>query len=250
MSLQDQLRELFLLDQQVRGLRSRFESGARRQQVQQNKLDQLLQQQTELKQQVKHAEATAASLEHQSNDAEQRIAKLRDQMSTVTTNKEYSALLVEANTLKDEKSKLEDQALEQMSSVEALREQLTAIDEKIEQQTKVVELAGKEVEAAKAEVGNRLDEVTAKRDEAASVVPPQVLSQFERLVYSHDGEALAEVHEQDRRRMEYSCGGCFMSLPIEVVNKVMTKPDETTTCTNCGRILYINQDLKAELGSS
>ncbi len=249
MSLQDKLHDLFLLDQTVRGLRTRLDAATRRHTLQSKKLDQLRQQEAELADQHKRAQAEVASLEHQAADFDQRITKLREQMNTVRSNKEYSAMLVEVNTLKVEKSKLEDQALEKMSVVDDLKARLEEVRNQVQDQAKLVESAQAEVSSAREEVGDQLDEATAKRDAAAAEMPPDVMSVFKRLSDQYDGEALGEVEEQDRRRREYICGGCYMELPVERVNALMTKPDELVTCPSCNRFLFIKQELRAEIGA-
>lgn len=249
MSLQENLYELFRLDQQVRGLRTRLDAATRRLKLQSTKLDQLRQQHAELTDQYKHAQAEVSTLEHQSTDAEERVSKLREQMNSVRNNKEYSAMLVEVNTLKDEKSKLEDQAIEKMTAADGLKERVAEVLEQVQKQEKLVELARTEVNSAKDEVGVQLDDATAKRDAAAAEIPADTRNVFERLADHYDGESMGEVEEQDRRRREYTCGGCYMELPIERVNALMTKPDELVTCPSCNRFLFIKQELKAEIGA-
>jgi uncharacterized protein len=247
--LQDKLYDLFLLDQQVRGLRTRLDTATRRLTLQQKKLDQLNQQRSELSAQSKKSQAEVAGLEHQAQDADERTVKLREQMNNVRNNKEYSAMLVEVNTLKDEKSKLEDQALEKMGQLDTLNATLAEVETKAQQQTKLVESATAEVQSAKDEVGVQLSDATAQRDEAAAQLPADTLTQFERLADHFDGETLGEIEEQDRKRREYTCGGCYMELPIERVNAIMTKPDGLVNCPSCNRFLYIKQELKASIGA-
>ena len=247
MSLQEQLHQLYVLDQHVRGLRSRLDAAERRQQALEKKRDQLHQQQTEVQQQLKHGQAQAAGYEQQASDAEQRMEQLRKQMNSVRSNKEYSAMLVEVNALKQTKAKHEDQALEQMNEVEQLKHRLSDLEQRATEQQKLVDQAVQEVEQARAEVGEKLSDAEAKRDAAAAEIPEEARQLFWRLADSFDGEAMAPVEEEDRRRMEYTCGGCFMNIPIERVNAIMAKPGEPSTCPNCGRILYVDQDLKAAL---
>ena len=249
LTLQEQLRELYRLDQQVRGLRSRLDAAERRQQAQQQRLAQLQQQHEELAGQLRHHRAHAHQLEQDANGLEEKIKSLRQRMNTARSNKEYSATLVEVNTLKERKGKLEDQALERMGEIEALQERVTELEQKIADQQKLVAGAARDVESARQEVGERLEQATTERDAAAQQVPPQARSIFDRLSFSYEGEALAEVHEQDRRRMEYTCEGCYMSLPIERVNALLSQPNELVTCSNCGRILYMDQQLRSAIGS-
>ena len=137
MTLQENLYKLYLLDKQVRGLQSRLDSSTRRLTAQTAKLDQLHQQREELQTLLKQTKAKATSLESQSQDSEQRIEKLRQQMQTVTNNKEYSAVLLEVNTLKEEKSKLEDEALEQLSEVDRFNGELDELATQLTEKRKI-----------------------------------------------------------------------------------------------------------------
>jgi len=58
---------------------------------------------------------------------------------------------------------------------------------------------------------------------------------------------MAPVHEEDRRRMEYCCGGCFMQIPVEKVN-LLARGDTLVTCGSCARILYFEAALKETFG--
>jgi uncharacterized protein len=249
LTLQEKLYDLFLLDQQVRGLRTRLDAATRRLNLQNTKLGQLRQQHDELNDQHKHAMAEVSTLEHQASDADDRVNKLREQMNNVRNNKEYSAMLVEVNTLKGEKSKLEDQALEKMTDADSLKERVAEVQAQVDSQIKLVESAKAEVQSAEEEVGVQLTDATAKREAATAEIPPDVLPVFERLADHYDGESMGEIEEQDRRRREYTCGGCYMELPIERVNALMLKPDELVTCPSCNRYLFIKQELKAEIGA-
>jgi len=249
MGLNDALRELFLVDRQLRGMESRVDTARKHVRVQQIKLEQLEQQAAELNDQLKHAEAQAHNLENEIGSADTRIERLREQMNSVKTNKEYSAMLVEVNTIKADKSKLEDQTLEVMGKVEALREELGQLKSSMDDQRKVKELADRELAERTEEVGEQLAELQAKRDAAAAEVPDEPLQVFEKLNEAYEGEAMAPIIEEDRRRLEYTCGGCYMSIPVEKVNQLMTV-DEITRCSSCGRILYMEKQLKEEMGAS
>lgn len=250
MPLQDQLYNYFELDQRVRAMRSRLDAATRRRDAQQRKLDQLKQAAAELDQQLKTAKAHAATLENEANAIDTRINAQRDKMNSATSNKEYSALLVEVNTLKADKSKLDDEQLESMSKADALGAEMQELDAKVEAQDKLVTNATKEVEEAKTEVGDKLKELETERDAAGDPLSDDIRKTFDRLAHTYDGEAMAEISEQDRRRMEYTCGGCFTLLPVESVNALITKTDQLTTCGTCNRILYVSAELRESLAAS
>lgn len=247
MTLQDQLRELYRLDAQVRGLRSRVDSATRRRDAQQSKLDQLRQQRDELAEQAQHLKAKQHDLEQEAQQKEQQIEAHREQMNTITSNKQYSAMLVEIDSLKNEKQRLEDQALEKMNEQEQVNQRQQELQQKLDEQQKMVDQAEKDLEQAQQETGGRVEEMTQERDQAANALPAETRQMFERLAEAYEGEAMAPVEEEDRKRMEYSCGGCFISLPVEHVNAVVTSPDKVTACPNCRRILYVDQELAAAM---
>lgn len=250
MPLQDQLYSYFELDQRVRAMRSRLDAATRRKNAQQRKLDQLKQAAAELDEQLKTAKAQASTLETEAQAIDERINAQRDKMNNVTSNKEYSALLVEVNTLKADKSKLDDAQLDAMSKAEALDAEAQGLNEKVEAQTKLVNGATKEVAEAEQEVGGKVEELQVERDAAGEPLSDDIRKTFDRLSHTYDGEAMAEISEQDRRRMEYTCGGCYTLLPVESVNGLITRPDEITTCGTCNRILYVSRELRESLAAS
>lgn len=231
-------------------MRSRLDAATRRKDAQQRKLDQLNQAATELDQQMKAAKAHAGTLETEADAIEARITTQRDKMNSATSNKEYSALLVEVNTLKADKSKIDDAQLEAMGKAEALQAEAIGLREKVEAQAKLVAGATKEVDEAQEEVGGKVQELEAERDAAGEPLSNDIRKTFDRLSHTYDGEAMAEISEQDRRRMEYTCDGCYTLLPVESVNALITKPDQLTTCGTCNRILYVGKELRESLASS
>ena len=247
MTMQEKLYQLFLLDKQVRGIRRQLDRSTSRHDSQQSTLDQLHRQHDELAQQLKLGQAKASSLEHQARDMEQRIAEFRQRMNTVTNNKEYSALLIEVNTLKDEMSKVEDEALEQMGGLDQLELEKTGISEKMTDRRKLVDAALAEVNECRERVSEQLNDLTGKRDSAEQEIPAEARAIFNRLSGNCDGDALAEIIEEDRRNMAYTCGGCFMSVRIEAVNSLLARPEALVCCTSCSRILYIDQALKTSI---
>jgi len=249
MSLHEKLYQLFLLDQQVRGLSTRLDSARNRHKAQNTKLEQLSQQHRELAEQVKHVSAKTSTLEKEASDIEARIATIRTRMNAVTSNKEYAAMLLEVNTIKIDKDKKEEEAIAQMENRERLAGQLKELETKVADQKRMVGISEKEVTDRRAEVGEKLSEVTVQRDAAAKELPPDSLAAFNKAASYHDGEALAVVVEESRKHHEYSCGGCYMSIPVERLNTLMSRQNTLTSCPNCSRILYVAEELKQSLST-
>jgi predicted nucleic acid-binding Zn-ribbon protein len=249
MPLTDVLKELFLIDQQVRGLESRMDGARRHVQAQTAKIATLNKQLATLTEQHRLAQATQAGFENEAAVFEERVTKLRDQMNAVHTNKEYSALLVEVNTAKADKAKIEEKTLDVMTQVEGLKAQVDQVKATIADYEKVKAVGDKELADRQAEVGEQLAEVKTRRAVAAAHVPADVLATFDRLADNFDGEAMSPVIQEDPRDMEFTCGGCYMSIPPETVNRLYSTQEKLVFCPSCRRILYLEKSMKESMGS-
>ncbi|MEO0588677.1 MAG: C4-type zinc ribbon domain-containing protein [Planctomycetota bacterium] len=249
MTLHDRLEHLNQIDGMLRALTSRVGARTRRLDKLQTKLAVLNEQHDELESQLQQAKAHATTLEKQAGEIDARVESMRERMNSVTSNKEYSALLVEMNTLKVEKDKLDEEALEALTTAEGLDAKLTEITAQRDEQTTLVAGAKTELAESQAEIKERKDELDKERDDAAADIDADTLRQYDRLLIEHDGEALARVEEQDRKRKEYTCGECFMGLPVQIVSAVMSQPDSVVQCPSCGRMLTMATDLKTAIGA-
>jgi len=247
MSVREQLVELSGIDKQISGLRTRLDGATARLSAQQTKLDRISQQKAELEDQHKRIKSATHNLETEVAGLDEKIETHRAQMNSVTSNKEYSALLVEINTLKDKKNTLEDNVLQHMQATDQLDAKLADINTRFDDQQKLVDLAKQEVEESKAAVQDRLDSLNEERKQAAADIPADALKTYNRALEVHDGDAMAMVTCQDKRRNEFTCESCFMTLPVECVNTLMTRQDELVNCPSCSCILYVNPAFKESM---
>ena len=181
----------------------------------------------------------ADGLELDLRQHEEQVEKLRNVLNTAKTNKEYAAVLTQINTLKADNAKVEEEVLKIMQEVDAIK----AEAEKVKVTLEIEEKRLAEVQAAS---GAEIEKLTAMQDElagqratAAAAVPRDVLTTFERIASSNDGDAMAVIEVHGRKPpFEYVCGGCYMSLNAEHANALRSR-DEIRTCDNCRRILYL-----------
>ncbi len=248
MNLHDALHALFVLDQQVRGLQSRLDSAERHVRAQEIKIKQLTDQLNEQKKQLQQTKATEANFEGEANAIEERINKLREQMNNAKTNKEYSAFLVEVNTLKADKAKKEEEAIELMGEIEIINAKVAEAEQKLAEQNKVKGVADQELINRTNEVGEQLEELKRQRQSATTGIPEKPLAIFNKMADDTEGEAMAPVIREDPRRLEFTCGGCYMSIPAETINQLFSQED-VVQCTSCRRILYLEKELRQSMGS-
>ena len=174
-----------------------------------------------------------------------QIERFRTQQQTAKNNKEYQAFLMEINTAKVDRGKVEDEAVKVMDSVEKIQAEVNTLAAQLEaERTKLTQVKS-QLGDTLAKLQAEVDAMKPDRDAAASALPPKVRDAFDRMADRYDGEAMAKLTRPDRRREEYSCDACNMELAIDVYNKLHSR-DEVVFCPSCRRILYIPEDLTPE----
>lgn len=165
----------------------------------------------------------------------QKVEKLKARTSEIKNNKEYQALLKEIETAEQENKTIEDDILMLMEKIDAASAEITAAEKQVKDEEAAIQAEQKELEAAFGKVGEELKSVEQGRQEHVSRINPAVLAQYQKLLISKGGVAIAEVRGE-------SCAGCYMSIPPQVFVNVK-KNESITTCPQCGRILYYKETI-------
>lgn len=244
MSVTEKLLKVYRVDQQITGLQSRLRAAERFLAEQEQQLQTLTQRQTAIAGQLRQASAVAADAEGEIGRLDERINELRERMNTASTSREYKAMLAEVNTLKEQRAAHETRALGMMEKAEAMRGETTQLDDAAKERERVRGVALAERDERAGEIKGKLEELKAERRSLASEVPAGALSTYEALVKRLEDEAMAPIEVQDRKRHEYTCGACMMSLPVETMSTLLGSGD-LTTCVSCGCILYLDESAKS-----
>jgi len=133
-----------------------------------------------------------------------------------------------------------------MEGVEKLQTEVKSLADQLEAEKKANEQTRQQLGGKLAELQAEVDRLRPFRDEAAAGVPTKARDAFERLADRHEGEALAALGKPDRRREEYICNACNMSLVADIYNRLHSR-DDMVICPNCRRLLYIPDELPPEL---
>jgi uncharacterized protein len=239
-SFLEKLYQYHLLTQRLHVLNQQIDAQRRRARVQEKKIAEQAAASEQVRAKIKAAQSAAGEAELDLKSREASLERLRVQLNTAKTNKEYSALLREINTFKADSSRVEDEALKRMSAVDELKKQAATLDQQTAlEQRRLGELhaqaAGRERELA-----DQLAELQRQRAAAAAEVPADVLAQLDRLADAHEGEGMAPVLRPHPKSDEYMCGGCNMGVTLEQVNALASR-DEIQICYCCGRMLYLGE---------
>ncbi len=246
MGVTSKLLALYLVDQQLDGLKSSLRSAEMYLKAQEFKLKTLEEQLEAMSTELHHLEAAAKNDEVEADSIDERIAMLRERMNNASTSKEHQALLVEINTLKADKGNAEDSGLESLTKLDELKLEVTSLRTQQEELKKVRVVAKKDRDTRKAEIADRLSELEAERIECAKEVPASALGMYETRLTLGIEEVMSSVELSDRRRMEFTCTLSNQLLPIELVNKLLRR-DDIVTCPLSHAILYLPDDLRESL---
>jgi predicted nucleic acid-binding Zn-ribbon protein len=161
-----------------------------------------------------------------------KLTKYQEQLYAVTTNREYDAITLEIDTIKEQSSDTETTILEHIEAEELLTQEKADLQEEIESikthlQTKEVELQKKT-----SETEAESDKYARQREELVGQIRAPILYQYERIRKGVGGTAVAIVSN-------YTCSGCWATIPPQKVSEIRVM-DQFILCESCGRILVYN----------
>ncbi|MEX2222167.1 MAG: C4-type zinc ribbon domain-containing protein [Candidatus Rokuibacteriota bacterium] len=149
----------------------------------------------------------------------------------VKTNKEYSAVLIEIEDIKQEKARMEEEVLVLMEA----QERLTGDIREAEARFKQRETEGRSQEATAKEqlrvVETELAAVRTERKELAGQLPGPILGDYDRILRARGGVALAPVAKPN------FCGACRMTITPQRLQELRAQ-SSLIPCESCGRYLY------------
>ncbi len=168
----------------------------------------------------------------------QKVEKLRARTSEIKNNKEYQAMLKEIETAEQENKAIEDDILALMEKIDAASAGISAAEQRASEEEAALQAELKQHEAEHAQIEKELKGVEQARLGMVARIQPAVLSQYQKLLNTKQGLAMAEARGE-------SCSGCYMSIPPQVFVNVK-KNESIITCPNCSRILYFKEAIVQE----
>ena len=203
----------------------------------------LPQQLNSLKQSLKDADETVAATKNELDenlkdqklreldiaDNNTKIAKYKNQLLTIETNKEYKALNSEINHLEKKNSGVDDDLIGLMEAESELRERL---DEENKAQKKASdELKANEEKLEKEiqEVQKDIEDLKGKRNILAKDLPRDIIRRYAALIKNKNRKAV--VFNDNN-----ACSGCGYTIRPQVAIDIKAG-NSVIYCESCGRIL-------------
>ena len=181
---------------------------------------------------LKEIELALNKAEHHMAEIKQKIDKLKDQLSLVTSNKQYDALTQEIDYLKQvmNEAELEDLGLEEEK--ETLHSDLKEKEENLEFLSEDLRIRRGRLENLISESADKKSELEKEREKKSIHIDPSVLSRYVRVSDARDGLAVVTIDGN-------SCSGCGFVVPPQTVS-VIRKKTLLYNCDVCSRFLYFN----------
>ena len=149
----------------------------------------------------------------------------------VKTNKEYSAVLIEIEEIKQEKARMEEEVLVPMEAQERLTSDIREAEGRFKQRES--EGRGQETTLKEQLRGIEADlaGVRTERKELAGKLPANILADYDRILRARAGLALVPVTKPN------FCGACRMTITPQRLQELRAQ-SSLIPCESCGRYLY------------
>ena len=158
-------------------------------------------------------------------------AKEEARLYEVKTNKEYSAVLLEIEEIKQIKAKTEEEILGLMEMQERLAVDVKEAEGRLKTREEQARQDEGVVRGKLAKVEAELTVVRAERTTRAKALPVALLASYERIMKARGGTAVASVGAAS------ICGGCRMSIRPQALLELRNAVG-LMNCESCGRFLY------------
>ena len=182
---------------------------------------------------LKEIELALNKAEHHMAEIKQKIDKLKDQLSLVTSNKQYDALTQEIEYLKQAMNEAELEDLELEEEKETLQNDLQEKEENLESLSEDLKIRIVRLEDLIAESADKKSELEKDRKEKSIDIDPSVLGRYVQIRDARYGLAVVSIDGN-------SCSGCGFVVPPQTVS-VIRKKTLLYNCDICSRFLYFDK---------
>jgi predicted nucleic acid-binding Zn-ribbon protein len=185
-------------------------------------------------QELKDADLEQKKSNSEIKQAQDRLKKYQDQLYRVSTNREYDALTLEIDGVKEEIDRFEYRILELYDIQEELR---SFIKESEEMQSKLssnLDALEKELHEKLSYTNREEENLRIQRQELTSNIDRSMYGTYERVRKGKNGIAVVATQRN-------ACGGCFNAIPPQRLLEIREKK-KFITCEFCGRILVWDEE--------
>ena len=179
---------------------------------------------------IKEIEKTIRELGFKVEDSNEKLKKYKDQLYLVKSNKEYDALMLEIDHIKEFLDGVETNILELEEKKSSFEEKNKSNEIDIESNQKRLDESTLELSNAMTSTKSEEDGLNNERDGLVKNIADNLISSYEQLRNARDGKAMVSINRG-------ACGYCFNQLPPQFVIEVKQN-NSIKNCDSCGVFLY------------
>ena len=224
------LRELHRLRRHARDLQGEIERGPRMLKAHEAKVARQEESLREVQEGIKRLKVQTHEKEVSLKAKTQQIAKHEQQLNQATSKKEYDALRAEIAAERKAFSAIEDDILELMGQTEEQTARLPEFERAIQRAKQEVHQVVDDVQTRRNGLMESLNQTHQQIHELEASIPPDIRTQYDRLVAAMGEDALAAVQNR-------TCAACYTEITAQSYNDLLQ--DQFVPCKSCGRILYL-----------
>ena len=173
-------------------------------------------------------------IDQEIEELEGKMAKSKNKLANIKSNKEYTAALKEIDDLGRDKNRLEERAIEILEELEAINVKSAESKEKKDTYRKKYEedqrALNKELKALK----NDLQKFEDDRTDICKRIDEPLLRQYDSIRNHKEGVGVSAV-------IKGVCQACHMGIPPQKFNELM-RGDKLMNCPHCMRLIYWGED--------
>jgi len=164
----------------------------------------------------------------------ERLKLFEGRLSSIKTNTEYQASLKEIDQSKKRESALEEELLALMETIEEETRKLSEAQAEFDEKKEKAREEMKAIQSRREQKERELDKIQKEREEKNKSLDPQIAQTYNSLRTKMKGKLLATANSG-------SCSGCHLHIPPQLLNDAL-KQERVYQCPHCHRILVIHQE--------
>lgn len=187
------------------------------------------------KMQIEDYQKEKAGIDIEIMSFQEKKKKYQDQLYEVKNNREYDAITMEIENIKNQINDKETRVLEIMDLEEKLKETIEEDEGKLNE---IKENFEKNHDELKKRLAETEKEETALKNQRAALVekiPPRINIAYDRTRKAKNGQAVVPLYNN-------ACGGCYKNLPPQRVLEIK-QMNKMVLCEVCGRILVTDEEM-------
>jgi predicted nucleic acid-binding Zn-ribbon protein len=163
-----------------------------------------------------------------------KLSRFKEQLMSVKTNKEYTAMLHEIQGVEEQIRLFEDGILEIMDQMETLEGDLAREEKGLKAQQSEIEAQIRSAEQSTPVLEAEVSRLTEAKSALERQITPDMLARYRRIADARKGLALAEARNE-------LCSVCHIRIRPQVIAELL-RNEEIHVCDSCSRILFVREN--------